>query len=241
MAEKIFNEQINCGWGHTFTMTRKAPVINKRIFDKLDDAQEFADNFDDSAVEGLLLSVVSDEDVKKNGVYFVKTIKTNESSEPAILNKLAFGDLEEAEASINSRLENLKTEHQNDIVAINDEIEKLINEHRADKADIDDYTVNNKRISGCPVLNSDDFKISDSYSYVSQEADNVSVGDKITTAISKLEVMLANTTLALTAAISDIESRVGRPAAYDASGALISQATGLYKKYLDLEEKLNNN
>ena len=241
MADKLFNEQINCGWGYSFTMTRKAPAINKRIFDTLADAQEFADNFDDSAVEGLLLSVVSDENVKNKGVYFVDTIKTSENSEPAILNKLAFGDLEEVEASINFRLENLKTEHQNDIVDINAEIVKFINEHREDKASIDDYTVNNKRISGCPVLNSDDFEISDSYSYVSQEANNVSAGDKITTAISKLEVMLANTTLALTAAISDIESRIGRPAVYDASGVLISQATGLYKKYLDLEEKLNNN
>ena len=52
--------------------------------------------------------------------------------------------------------------------------------------------------------------------------------------------MLANTTLALTAAINDIESRVGRPAEYDENGNVVSEATGLYKKYEDLEKSIKN-
>lgn len=76
------------------------------------------------------------------------------------------------------------------------------------KSAIDEYTVNSKKISENPVLNTDDILVADNYSTLNKPADNVYPGDIITTAISKLEVMLANTTLALTAAINDLESRL---------------------------------
>jgi hypothetical protein len=44
---------------------------------------------------------------------------------------------------------------------------------------------------------------------LNQTSDNIFPGDIVTNAISKLEVTLANTTLALTAAVNDIESRLG--------------------------------
>jgi hypothetical protein len=81
MAEKIFNDQTNYGWGLTFNLTGKAPAINKRIFDTLEDAQLYADDYNDSAIEGLLLSVVADEDEKNNGVYFVQSIKKSNEDE----------------------------------------------------------------------------------------------------------------------------------------------------------------
>lgn len=76
------------------------------------------------------------------------------------------------------------------------------------KTVIDEYTVNGKKISENPVLNTDDILVADNYSTLAQPSDNVYPGDIITTAISKLEIMLANTTLALTAAINDLEQRL---------------------------------
>jgi prophage DNA circulation protein len=73
---------------------------------------------------------------------------------------------------------------------------------------IDEYTVNGKKISENPVLSTDDILVADNYSTLNKPADNVYPGDIITTAISKLEIMLANTTLALTAAINDLENRL---------------------------------
>ena len=75
MSEKKFKNQNNYGWGLTLDMTGKVPAVNKRIFDKVENAQAFADNHLDSAIPGLLLSVINDEDDKKNGAYFIKKIK----------------------------------------------------------------------------------------------------------------------------------------------------------------------
>ena len=104
-----------------------------------------------------------------------------------------------------------------------------------------EITINNKTISTNPVLNSDDLLVSKDYTVLGQNAENVFPGDIITTAIGKIEVMLANTTLALTAAINDLEMRIGKPSEYDEeTGDVISEATGLYKKYEEIEGKLNS-
>ena len=88
MAEKIFKNQVNYGWGLSLNMTGKYPAVAKRIFDTLADAQAFADDFNDSAIEGLVLSVVADDDSTKNGVYFVQSIKTGAEAAAAVLVKL---------------------------------------------------------------------------------------------------------------------------------------------------------
>ena len=80
MAEKIFDAQSNYGWGLTLNMTGKAPAVSKRIFDTLADAQAFANDYNDSAIEGLLLSVVADGN--NNGVYFVKSMLQIRSDSP---------------------------------------------------------------------------------------------------------------------------------------------------------------
>ena len=103
MAEKIFDAQSNYGWGLTLNMTGKAPAVSKRIFDTLADAQAFANDYNDSAIEGLLLSVVADGN--NNGVYFVKSIKTGADAAAAQLEKLstsnaAAGDLSGALAAL---------------------------------------------------------------------------------------------------------------------------------------------
>ena len=252
MAEKIFNEQTNYGWGLTFNLTGKAPAINKRIFNKLTDAQSYADDFNDSAVEGLLLSVVEDTE-KNNGVYFVQSIKKNEDGESASLVKLSFGDLEEAQNYINNELKKIQEQYQTDKteilsiigeIAEGDSIANLINgiaeESANNKAEIDSYTINGKLVSENPTLSSDDLQVSENYSVLTQPSDNITPGDLITIAISKIEVMLANTTLALTAAINDIESRLGKPAVYDEDNNIVSESFGLYKKYEELENLIKN-
>ena len=86
MAEKIFDAQVNYGWGLTLNMTGKAPAISKRIFDTLADAQAYVDDANDSAIAGLQLSVIADTDTSKNGIYFVSKIGT--ASEAGTLVKI---------------------------------------------------------------------------------------------------------------------------------------------------------
>ena len=74
MAEYKTEKQVNYGWGLSLEMTGKAPAIAKRIFETLSDAQAYADDINDSAIAGLQLSVINDEDSSKNGLYFVKSI-----------------------------------------------------------------------------------------------------------------------------------------------------------------------
>lgn len=272
MSEKIFNEQTNYGWGLTFNLTGKAPAVAKRIWDTYSDAFEYANNFNDSAVEGLLLSVVADEDEKKNGVYFVQRIKKNAEDDDAILVKVGSGDIDAFVDTFNKEIESLKTADINNRTKLELDIEKVSDDLVTAKTEIDTvigtisegntiagmiedvnqlidenkdavdaYTINNKTISTNPVLNSDDLLVSKDYTVLGQNAENVFPGDIITTAIGKIEVMLANTTLALTAAINDLEMRIGKPSEYnEETGDVISEATGLYKKYEEIEGKLNS-
>ena len=104
MAEKKFDAQVNYGWGLSLNMTGKAPAVAKRIFNTLADAQAYADDVKDSAIEGLVLSVVADGD--KNGVYFVQSIKAEGSTKSAVLVKLgteagASGNLSAAIKALN--------------------------------------------------------------------------------------------------------------------------------------------
>ena len=78
MAEKIFDAQVNYGWGLSLNMTGKAPAVAKRIFNTYSDALAYVNDFNDSAIEGLNLSVVADSDPRKNGVYFVEKVGTSE-------------------------------------------------------------------------------------------------------------------------------------------------------------------
>ena len=83
MSELIFDKQINYGWGKTFNMTGKAPIVSKRIFEKLSDAYDFINDYNDSAIEGLLLSVISDGN--NNGVYRVDKIATKAGEQGSLV------------------------------------------------------------------------------------------------------------------------------------------------------------
>ena len=73
MAEKKFDAQVNYGWGLSLNMTGKAPAVAKRIFDTYADALAYANDVNDSAIEGLVLSVVADT-AELNGAYFVQQV-----------------------------------------------------------------------------------------------------------------------------------------------------------------------
>ena len=74
MAEQLFDAQVNYGWGLSLNMTGKAPAVAKRIFNTYDDAKGYADDVKDSAIEGLILTVVADPIASNNGAYFVQQV-----------------------------------------------------------------------------------------------------------------------------------------------------------------------
>lgn len=88
MAEKMFEKQINYGWGLTLNMTGKQPAVSKLIYDTYEDAIEYVNNPKESCIPGLILRVVNDSDNSKNGVYFVKSIKENEEGIDGELEKI---------------------------------------------------------------------------------------------------------------------------------------------------------
>ena len=75
MSEKKFDTQVNYGWGLTLNMTGKAPAVSKRIFSTYKDALDYINDYNDSAIEGLTLSVINDTD-ELNGSYFVEKVGT---------------------------------------------------------------------------------------------------------------------------------------------------------------------
>jgi hypothetical protein len=266
MAEKIFDKQINFGWGLSFNMTGKSPAVAKRIWNTYDDALAYVNDFNDSAIEGLLLSVIADEDDKKNGVYFVQRIKKDENDDDATLIKVGSGDIDEFVENFNSELEQIKkdsTDNKSKLEASIEEVSEnletiqssimetigvidegqtianMLNITNEAIQNINTYTINDKQISQNPTLNSDDLLIGQTYSMLNQTSDNIFPGDIVTNAISKLEVTLANTTLALTAAVNDIESRVGNERIYNEDGELVAEATGLTKQFAILKERVN--
>ena len=74
--------QSDLNWAQTFRMTGRAPAIANRIFDTLEHAQEYINDYSDkaSAVPGILLAVVEDTDADKNGIWEVLTVKDSESA-----------------------------------------------------------------------------------------------------------------------------------------------------------------
>lgn len=74
MAEYKTKLQSNVNWLETFKMGRKAPAVANRIFGTLADAQSYVNDLNDSATEGIRISVIKDEEPTNNGLYYVKTI-----------------------------------------------------------------------------------------------------------------------------------------------------------------------
>lgn len=84
-------KQVNLPWGETFSMAKKAPAVANRIFTTLNDAQAYVDNINDSATEGIRITVLNDSEINNNGVYYVKSIGDGET--PGELVKIGRGDV----------------------------------------------------------------------------------------------------------------------------------------------------
>ena len=72
--EIITGLQVNTGWNLTFNPTGKFPVIAKRAFPTLADAQAYVDDPKSSATAGIVVTVTKDEVAKNNGIYFVSKV-----------------------------------------------------------------------------------------------------------------------------------------------------------------------
>ena len=68
--------QVNYGWNLTWEATGKFPIIAKRAFKKLADAQAYIDDPTQTACEGLILAVFNDVE-KNNGIYLVQSVGTS--------------------------------------------------------------------------------------------------------------------------------------------------------------------
>lgn len=98
---------------------------------------------------------------------------------------------------------------------------------------IDNYTVNDKKISENPVLDTNDLLINEDYGQIEQPFENVIPGDSITRAISKIEGTIKNTTLVLTAGITDLHSIITENELVTASAI-----TDLEERSVDIEHNL---
>ena len=64
------------GWGTTFEMNAKKPLIAKRSFPTLDDAYGYVNDLTatGTACQGLIIAVTADANDKNNGIYWIKSI-----------------------------------------------------------------------------------------------------------------------------------------------------------------------
>ena len=146
-----------------------------------------------------------------NGLYFIKEIGTESNSSSSTLEKISKvedyinGDNEIKDIIGDTGRTNTLTELIDAVSGLTEVNLSNINEN---KETSDNYTINNYKISDNPVLNSSDISINEQYSTIKRGNDDFIVtGDDLNKAIKKLEIMLVNTTLALTAAINDLEKK----------------------------------
>ena len=106
MAEikKLGHNQNNYGWGTTWAANSRVPIIDKRRFETLAEAQAFVDDISATATatEGLIISVIKDTVAKNNGVYYIqKVANTNadygEVSDKGTLVKVGGAETETAD------------------------------------------------------------------------------------------------------------------------------------------------
>ena len=81
MLEYTSKGQSNYGWSLTWDAAGRYPIIAKRRFKTLTDAQSFVNDTSSTATatEGLIISVFNDT-IKNNGVYWVEYVANNDQS-----------------------------------------------------------------------------------------------------------------------------------------------------------------
>ena len=86
--DKNFNGMTKYGWPLTFQMTGKFPLLAKRIFPTKSAAEAYINDLNDTAIPGIILTVVDDTTESNNGAYFVKSVKTSEGGDNGLLVKM---------------------------------------------------------------------------------------------------------------------------------------------------------
>lgn len=79
------------GWGKSLDLTGKGYPIAKRVWETYDDLERYVNDPNDSALPGIILSVVGDK--SEEGLYYVKAIK-GINGEETIIEKIGELDLE---------------------------------------------------------------------------------------------------------------------------------------------------
>lgn len=87
------------GWTGMFNPLKKGPVIAKRIWDTLADLQEYINDQKDSAIPGILVSVINDTE-ENNGAYLVKTAAGFNGATEGTIIKLSTGSTETVQLTI---------------------------------------------------------------------------------------------------------------------------------------------
>ena len=72
-------QQVNVNFGETFNLTKKSPAIAKRIFKTYANAKSYVDNPHDTAIAGLILSVIQDT-VENNGIYQINSAEQTDET-----------------------------------------------------------------------------------------------------------------------------------------------------------------
>ena len=91
MANEIKYQGISVtGWTSTFNPLKKGPVVGKRIWSTLKDFEDYINNPKDSAIPGLVVTVVNDGE--NNGAYIVKTAAGYNGETSGSWVKLATGE-----------------------------------------------------------------------------------------------------------------------------------------------------
>ena len=86
--DKNFTGMAKYGWPLTFQMTGKFPLLAKRIFPTKSAAEAYINDLNDTAIPGIILTVVEDTTESNNGAYFVKSVKTSEGGDNGLLVKM---------------------------------------------------------------------------------------------------------------------------------------------------------
>lgn len=78
--DKNFKGMTKYGWPLTFQMTGKFPLLAKRIFPTKSAAEAYINDLNDTAIPGIILTVVEDTTESNNGAYFVKSVELSEAA-----------------------------------------------------------------------------------------------------------------------------------------------------------------
>jgi hypothetical protein len=100
MANEIKYQGISVtGWTSTFNPLKKGPVVGKRIWNTLADLYKYINDQKDSAIPGILVSVINDTD-ENNGAYLVKTAAGVNGATEGTITKLSTGSTETVKLTI---------------------------------------------------------------------------------------------------------------------------------------------